>query len=441
MDNLSYEGMKTDLELRKKLKILCELRDKLQEQLRDLENWSPQEELDLRNTLQKVNETIGKIRFHSLDDEGIISDRNIKPNKKDEEGQDFNSTQSGDVKKSSESHGIGSFSGPAGITSELGNQVGQVEKVNAVEEVRKRNSVEQNKENAFEKGFSPEEPDDVFYKSLDTILGIDVDTKSHDLIGPEHTLPRGSKKMANDSERELYRGLRKTVNTWFEDVQKDTNAQHALEVLKAELIKWADDSKADSAGTIQKLYDLGLEAGVRKGKLKEKSIRTMVNKANGIGPAIDNFRDSCLRNITSIMKQHVHDGEHALYREKRHIDSWLRKQRYQTRLMVKTEVAKIANFGLVEGWGDDTNKYMYNYFWNTVEDDRTKEISRLRKSYNPLTYDEVAFLWKNQEQLMPNGKFMGDQWNQRCSISRQEINKEFTGNRFIGHEGEFRRTM
>ena len=63
MDNLSYEGMKTDLELRKKLKILCELRDKLQEQLRDLENWSPQEELDLRNTLQKVN---SEKRHHSV---------------------------------------------------------------------------------------------------------------------------------------------------------------------------------------------------------------------------------------------------------------------------------------------------------------------------------------------------------------------------------------
>jgi hypothetical protein len=435
MDTLAYEGMKVDLELRKHLTSLVALKAKIEDKLKD-ENLKSLEEEELKGSLEQVNETIGKIRFHSIDHLGIFSD-NIKQHTEEEGTQEVNS---GDSSNMINKQSPGSFSVSEQQTSELTNQVGTPQKINASKEVEKNTPLNR-KQESYEKGFDPEIDDDSFYKSLDSILGIDIEEKMADLISPEIKVPRGTKKLAADSERSIYLGLRKAVNSWFEDVQKDTDYYSALANLKMSLINWNQDSKSTSGETVQKLYNLGLEAGVLKGaSIKSKEVKHLINKSNGIGPALDNFKDSCYSNLSRIMQKHIHDGEHALYREKREIDSWLRKQRYQTRMMVKTEVAKIANFGLIESWGYDNDRYFHNYFWNAITDERTKEISRIRKSGNPYTFDEIQWLWKNQEQLI-NDKWQNDSFNQRCSISRERIDKEFSGNRFSGKESEFNQTM
>jgi hypothetical protein len=428
MDKLAYYGMAADLELKKKLAQLIKLKKKAQEEL-DSNKLSPLEEMNTRSAMHNIDEIIGKIRFHSLDYLNVLGN--------DDKGTKTDPTASKDVKKSNFAPGVTSTETQQ--TSDTGNQNGCPIKVSPKE--KGGEDVELNREGFF-KGFDPEMDEDAFYKSIDNILGIEVDEKM-ELLDNTQKLPRGTKTLAKQTEFEIYHGLRNTVNKWFEGIEKGTDPYHALADLKMNLIQWSHESKSNSADTIQELYDRGMQAGLQKGAKAphEKSMRHLVHKANSIGPALDNFRDSCYGNLSRIMKRHVHNGEHALYREKREIDSWLRKQRWQTRLMVKTEVAKTANLGLLESWGADTEKYMYNYFWNSIEDDRTKPISSLRKSGNPYTFDECDWLWKNQEQLMPDGKFMGDQYNQRCSISRQRIDKQYTGNRFIGREAEFHRTV
>jgi hypothetical protein len=432
MNNLSYHACLVDLELRKKLKELLDMHDKAKAAI-DSGKLSPLEQLNTESALHVIDESIGKIRFHALDPLGVLN----TPEGKNED------SKTNPTMLHKQSDAPGSFSVAQQQDAGLANTVGYPEKVNPVEEGKKRNLVSQNKENAFEKemGFVPDMDDDAFYKSIDNLLGINVEQKM-DLIGKDTALPRGTKTIAQQSEFKIYHGLRNAVNKWFDGVQKDTDPYSALENLKKELYGWNHIAKTESADTVQELYERGQEAGIKKG-LKTppgKSMRHMVHKANEIGPALDNFRDECYSNLSRIMKRHIHDGEHALYREKREIDSWLRKQRWQTRLMVKTEVAKMANFGLLEAWSMDADKYMYNYFWEAIDDDRTKEISRLRKSGNPYTADEITWLWNHQKQFL--GKYwQNDAYNQRCHISRQRIDKAFTGNRFLGREAEFESTM
>jgi hypothetical protein len=442
MSTLTDESINVDLEIRKQLNSLISLKEEIEAKLADSDKLSPLREMELKNSLQSVDETIGKIRFHSLDNNGEFTNR--KPLKFNTDGLDFNSSDSENTKKDIEKQSPGSFSVSEQQSPSLSDQVGKPKKVDAVKEQASKTSVSVNNDNYYEKGFDPEQDEDTFYNSFDRILGIDI-SKMADIIGADQKLPRGTKRLARESEYYIYHGLRKAVNEWFMDVEKDTDPYSALSNLKMNLMKWNLESKTDSSNTVQELYNRGLDSGLRKsGRLPPKHIKVVtesIHKANGIGPALDKFRDDCYSNISSIMKRHIHDGEHALYRSKREMDSWLRKQRFQTRLMVKTEVAKIANFGLIESWGYDEDRYTHRYFWDAIIDDRTKEISRIRKMGNPYTFDEIKWLWKHQAQVIDGTHWQNDAYNQRCSISREKIDKEFEGNRFKGKETEFNQTM
>jgi len=343
---------------------------------------------------------------------------------------DVNPGKSDDIKKDAMS-----FSFPANNqqTAELDT------KIKVLKEPKQGDDVTLNKRpfyNSIEKGFDPEND---IYKELDELI-----LKSETLIPTEQKLPRGSKTIAENIERHLYRNLRKTVNQWFDTVDYNSNIDDAIVNLKMSLMEWGQVSKMSTNSDVGDLYNIAYKAAMKKANLPKPTISLgvthLTDKENGMNPAIDKFRDDIIRKISSIMKDQEDKERIPLYRTKRAIDSFLHKERTTTELIVKTETAKIANFGLIEAWGDAPNNYMYNYFWNSIEDDRTKPISRIRKEYNPLTYDECKFLWTHQEQLIGKS-FMADQYNQRCSISREKIDKEFKGNRFAGRESEFRRTI
>jgi hypothetical protein len=435
MNTLSFEGMAVDIELRKKLNSLIALKENIEAKLND-DSLKPLEEEELKNTLEKINEIIGKIRFKQLDSENQLSE-GINPHNEESEPIDEGSRPHEDIQKQVP----GNFSTEKETLSEVSNQNSKPVKVNASKETEENTFLNRKQEPYIEKGFDPELNDEVFYNSIDKIIDIQ---KMASFISSDVNLPRGTRQLAKDAEFSLYHGLRDTVNSWFENVNHDTEPYSALADLRLSLVRWNVASKSNTSNTVQELYNRGLESGIKKAGLKKpehsKDVHHLINRDSGMGPALDKFRDECYTNISKIMMKHIHNDKHALYREKREIDSWLRKQRFQTRLMLKTEVAKIANLGLIESWSLDSDKYLYNYFWDAIVDERTKEISRIRKSGNPYTFDEIAWLWKNQEQLIGK-RWQNDAYNQRCSISRMLVDTEFKGNRFSGRESEFSRTL
>jgi hypothetical protein len=327
-----------------------------------------------------------------------------------------------------------SFSQPNQQIAELSNQVSTPKKVDAAKEQSGKNEVNDQRMPFFKSdnitnGFNPDTS--TLYEQFDSIL-----SKSH-LIGPESKHPHGVKQLAEKSELDLYRNLRQSINLWFDGVEKDSDIDDVLANLKMRLTHWSVWSKVNSKEDLEQLYNLSYQAG----RVKDESIKISVDNVfyneHGLGPALDNFRDKIFSDMSRLVRKYS-DKDIPLYSLKRSIDSDLRQKRIQTRLMIKTEVAKIGNTGLLKAWNDDAeNKYKYNYFWNAVLDERTKKISRIRAEGNPYSADEISFLWKNQSQII-DGKIHNDVWNQRCWISREltdKINKDF---RFSGKESEYR---
>ena len=295
--------------------------------------------------------------------------------------------------------------------------------------------IKKSNESQIQKGFDSDS--DALFDRIDTAV-----MKMSHMMQPVQKLPRGAKKLAESLELSLYSNLRKKVNDWFDSVEKDSDVDGSLSSLRLKLLDWNTIHKLTSKSDIQEFWQKGYLAGVSEASL-EPSIQNkgyMADKDNGINPALDRLRDNVFKDISTSMVKY-RGQEIPLYSLKRDIDSKLRGRRNDTRRILKTEVAKAANLGLIDAWGEDPERYSFEYFWNAVIDDKTKKISQIRKEYNPLTYDEIEFLWKNQSQLIDGNHWEDDQFFQRCSISRELGSSEHKGNRFATQRHEFRSTL
>lgn len=322
--------------------------------------------------------------------------------------------------------GIGNFSTEEQTTAELDNQM---------QELSNYGDVVHNKKPFFDMIKS-----NSIYDQIE-----DIFSKSSSLI--EGQQPLGVRTLGNEVERNIYYGLRDIVNNWYSKVDKSTSLDKATLDLKADLLKWQIESNKNVAADVRDIFNKGIEAGIRNTNVPvpDRLLGTFnyqIYKPTGISPAMENFQEEIFSNISKILNKHyVQKSGFPLYRTKRDIDSYLRKARYKTRLMFKSEVASMANLGQLIAWEQDPDKYKYEYFWNSMQDDRIKRISKMRAGGNPYSISEISFLWKNQIQSI-DGKLENDCFNQRCSISRGNmLDKEWQDNRFYGQEHLYKSTM
>jgi len=78
MNTLAAEGLRVDLELRKKLNELLDLRAEVK--AAKIKESNPIKEKEYEDNIRAIDEIIGKIRYVSLDELGILS-----PKKEEEE--------------------------------------------------------------------------------------------------------------------------------------------------------------------------------------------------------------------------------------------------------------------------------------------------------------------------------------------------------------------
>ena len=279
---------------------------------------------------------------------------------------------------------------------------------------------------------------ELIYDQVEDIL------KSASLV--EGMQPIGVKKLGNEVEYNVYQGLRDTVNNWFSRVEKSTDMDKAIIDLKADLMKWQIGVNKDVTEDVKTIFNKGVEAGIRNTgvAVPDRLMGTFnyqLYKPTGISPALENFQNEIFSKVSNILRKHCTGDGIPLYSIKRDIDSYLRKARYKTRLMLKSEVAQMANLGQLIAWDQDPDKYKYEYNWNAVQDDRIKKISKMRAEGNPYSFTEADYLWKNQEQLI-DGSWCNDTFSQRCSISRgARIDQEWKDNRFSTQTNMFKSTM
>ncbi len=84
MEKLSYYAMKADLEIHKKLIELLNLRTQIKSALET--NNNPIKEDEYNKALEKIEELIGVIRYHSLDEMNILTPEVEEKPKQIEEG-------------------------------------------------------------------------------------------------------------------------------------------------------------------------------------------------------------------------------------------------------------------------------------------------------------------------------------------------------------------
>jgi hypothetical protein len=364
-------------------------------------------------------------------------------------------TQSGDHVKKDYPITPGAFSMEQQVPAEFAPHVSRTKRARiteATETIKDRTKVSENKEPFFEKryGLDPDQDDELFWNSVDDLLLDDdlidvnkyVDLQKAHLIGPEQNIALGAKQLAENLERDLYTSLRKTVNEWFGGVTPTTDMDDAMVSLRKQLIRWNQNLSKDTLTGLHDLVDLGVKAGVRKSKVPVPM--KFYNKVNvtsfsqkGIMPAIQRFSDDVFVKASSAAKKH----KMGSFRQKRAVDSELRKMRNRTKLMLRTEASRWGNLGMLEAFNYDPEKYRYKYYWRNPLDARSKTISKMRAKGNPYNLDSLLFLWKNQEQMI-DGKWENDVFYQRCSIYRGEkMDKEWKGNIFSGREAEFRESL
>jgi hypothetical protein len=201
MSELSYHAMDVDTRIRKKIIELLDMKKLAENNLKSENN--PIVEQRLKDALESINELIGKLRFMSLDKEGIITktseddkeedlEKGFETGKKLTEGDNafqqmalenkdrigessppiiekagFSTMapketlgedgdyivadpQSDKVKKDY-SKVPGAFSTQHQIPGEMSNNISAPKKVDAIEEIKNRNFVTDNKEPFFEK--------------------------------------------------------------------------------------------------------------------------------------------------------------------------------------------------------------------------------------------------------------------------------------------------
>ena len=247
-------------------------------------------------------------------------------------------------------------------------------------------------------------------------------------------------------EFNIYHGLRDVVNNWFGSVDSQSSPDASLLKLKGMLIKWQGETQKNVAADMKDLFDKGVQAGIAKTGIAVddsiyNSVDYMTYKSTGIAPAIENFRENVYDNIAGIVRKHYKDGNLPLYTSKRSIDSFLRKSRYKTRLMMKTAANSYANYGQLLAWEKDPDKYFFNYFWNAMSDERSKPISKMRAEGSPYSASEIQFLFTHQKQYIGD-RWQDDTFNNRCSISRGDrLENEWKDNRFSGQEDNFAKTL
>ena len=266
------------------------------------------------------------------------------------------------------------------------------------------------------------------------------------LIESAQKTVRGAKDLGEQAELELYSSLRDSVNDWFNEVNAAAPLDDILLDLRKKLMRWEVSATENTQSDIMKLFELGYKAGMKKAKVEVPSgfigdVEQNIFSEKGIIPAIENFQNEVFDKISNIVQKHYTSEGLPLYRAKRNIDSYLRDARGRTRLMLRSEIAKMSNWGMLKAYNLDENRFLYNYYWINPSDVRSKEISLLRKEGNPYNFDTIKFLWEHQEEQL-DGKWMTDNYNNRCSIYRGErLDKEWNGNIFASELHRFRRTL
>ena len=260
----------------------------------------------------------------------------------------------------------------------------------------------------------------------------------------EGKLPRGSKQVASELMNLLWKTYRDRLLAYLQGLTGDEPLYEISRMLDEHLDEWVNQVWLDTSGLANEFYGLGFMAGFGDVKavipiIDIQAVEWIKRHPNGILPTLKTFGEEAKGIFHKVIEDHFifPEEEFSLRAFVKDFSKEVYGERWKFERIARTEASKIVNSGRLAAWEQDPDKYYFEYLWNATPDNRAKEISLIRLRGNPYSYDEIKFLWENQEQYI-DGKWRPDWPNQRCTISRSPKDEEFQRNIFLGREHLFR---
>jgi len=286
----------------------------------------------------------------------------------------------------------------------------------------------------------PDAYNDDFYDWIDNTLD-----KSGLVIPGKH--PHGAKTVGKQIEGDLYQSLKRKINGYLASISENAPQHEVYHEIMSIVKDWQDSMSGKLGVAFDDLYLWGMTSGIVDAGIKpamgladKLAMEFIKINPKRIGERINQFSQTLVDKFREvIVESYTPTGIFDVGNLVSECGKIVTTERYKLERIVRTETASISNYGRILGWERDEYKDYYNYNWNASPDNRVKPISMWRMKNNPYTFDEIKFLWENQEQFIL-GKWFNDVFNQRCSISRSPREEKYTGNRFEGNT-EFRQTM
>ena len=220
------------------------------------------------------------------------------------------------------------FSTQHQIPGEMSNAITPPEKVNVQEENRKhRNAMSANKEPYCWKEMDNES----FYNSIDELLYDDEPV---------------AKDLADKIEKGIYISLKKSMNSWFVDIDKNMSVEDALVSLRKSLQNWNINICKNADTDFNTLFSLGIRAGIRKSMVPvseefRKEIDNNLLCNNTVTLVTKDISDKVFSKMAKIIKSYSMGS----YKQKMLIDTDLRSIQPVIQSMVQSELSRFGNLG------------------------------------------------------------------------------------------------
>jgi len=267
-------------------------------------------------------------------------------------------------------------------------------------------------------------------------------------IPGEH--PYGSKQIGKNIEMELYNSLQEAIEGYLNSLTGSETQSEIVHSVQEVVQKWQVGNQDAIGKSFTELFRRGWLAGVAASGVKPtfdlidaNALEIIANGPYRIGERIKLFGDETVKKFANAVgKAYTPEGDFSLEAIVKDMQGIVKTERYKLERVARTETAVISNLGRLFAWEKEGEpRYSYNYIWRHTPDNRAKEISKHRATYNPLSFDEALFLWHHQKERLPNGKVETDSFNQRCTLSRTPRNDAYRGNRFLSRIQDFERTI
>ena len=259
--------------------------------------------------------------------------------------------------------------------------------------------------------------------------------------------PSGAKQIGKFIELSLYQDLWKTINTYIGNITSGQSQTEILNGVYNTIDEWVTKKAPEVDTAFEALFKRGFAAGVVSGggalKTEDKNAMEILKQGKyRIGERIVQFASDTVDRFSDVItKSFTPEGTFSLEALTKDMSEIVPATRGSLERIARTETGQVSQIGRLWAWENDSDRYFFKYRWQSTPDNKRREMKKMRSAGNPYSYDECKYLFSHNEQRLPNGVWQQGSINCRCSISRTTSDEEVKGNRFVGQEANFRKTM